>query len=229
MIRYICQLQLRWYTVPVGQYTFTHKSAGRAPSLQVLPWHLPYKWGKSTEKLSQGNRRVLAYILPKSTHYKIHTYTQTHTLQKPHAYTHTLQNPHITKQFKTTTVQMKTNTIQDRPKWNSHNIIKYPQYKVNDNFIHKNFTVTHFTSLNPQKLHRKSLHFTTHFTLLHYSLHSLSLSSQLTVYSVPHETPSEYVVDATVAQITFESFLYCDSGITCCRRRESVHSEVYLA
>ena len=32
------------------------KSAGRAPSLRVLPWHLPYKWGKSTEKnVSQGN------------------------------------------------------------------------------------------------------------------------------------------------------------------------------
>jgi hypothetical protein len=26
------------------------KSAGRAPSLRVLPWHLPYSWGKSTGK-----------------------------------------------------------------------------------------------------------------------------------------------------------------------------------
>jgi len=52
----------------VVQYTFTHKqhrerhktmysttqkfgkSAGRAPSLRVLPWYLPYNWGKSTEK-----------------------------------------------------------------------------------------------------------------------------------------------------------------------------------
>jgi len=49
MIRYICQLQL-WHMVAVVQYTFTHKSAGCAPSLQVLPWHLPYNWGKSTEK-----------------------------------------------------------------------------------------------------------------------------------------------------------------------------------
>jgi hypothetical protein len=23
---------------------------GRAPSLRILPWHLPYNWGKSTEK-----------------------------------------------------------------------------------------------------------------------------------------------------------------------------------
>ena len=30
------------------------KGAGRAPSLRVLLWHLPYDWGKSTEKnLSQ--------------------------------------------------------------------------------------------------------------------------------------------------------------------------------
>ena len=26
------------------------KSAGRAPALRVLPWYLPYNWGKSTEK-----------------------------------------------------------------------------------------------------------------------------------------------------------------------------------
>jgi hypothetical protein len=25
------------------------KIAGRAPSLRVIPWHLPYNWGKSTE------------------------------------------------------------------------------------------------------------------------------------------------------------------------------------
>jgi len=43
--------------VAVVQYTFTHKqyteqqliwkSAGRAPSLRVLPWNLPYNWGKA--------------------------------------------------------------------------------------------------------------------------------------------------------------------------------------
>ena len=29
-------------------------SAGRAPSLGVIPWHLPYNWGKSTEKPQLG-------------------------------------------------------------------------------------------------------------------------------------------------------------------------------
>jgi hypothetical protein len=29
-------------------------SAGRAPSLRVTPWYLPYNWGKSTEKPQLG-------------------------------------------------------------------------------------------------------------------------------------------------------------------------------
>ena len=33
-------------------------SAGRAPSLRVLPWHLPYNGGKSTENLSQGKKNL---------------------------------------------------------------------------------------------------------------------------------------------------------------------------
>jgi len=50
----------------VVQYTFTYKqyieqhssliskSADRAPSLRGITWHLPYKWGKSTEKPQSG-------------------------------------------------------------------------------------------------------------------------------------------------------------------------------
>ena len=53
-------MQLVWHPVAVVQYTFTHKqyieqhairkSAGRSSPLPVLLWHLPWKWGKSTEK-----------------------------------------------------------------------------------------------------------------------------------------------------------------------------------
>jgi len=39
-------------------------------------------------------------------------YQNTHTLQNTHTHT----NTHITKQYKTTTVQIKTNTVQDIPK-----------------------------------------------------------------------------------------------------------------
>jgi hypothetical protein len=71
---------------------------------------------KARKNLSQGNQRDSKY-----THYQ-----DTHTLQNPPIHTYT----HITKQFKTTTVQIKTNTVQDIPKRNNHNIIKFPQYKV---------------------------------------------------------------------------------------------------
>jgi hypothetical protein len=70
----IIKLQLGWHPVAVVQYTFTHKqyteyrernihnnkekkrlgSAGRALSLRVIPWHLPYNWGKSTENAQLG-------------------------------------------------------------------------------------------------------------------------------------------------------------------------------
>ena len=39
-------------TQKIHRTTTTRKSVGRAPSLRVLPWHLPYNWGKSTEKPS---------------------------------------------------------------------------------------------------------------------------------------------------------------------------------
>jgi len=61
-------LQLGSHPVGVVHYTYTHKqyrerhktnntyyntkimkSAGHAPSLRVLPWHLPYNWGKRTD------------------------------------------------------------------------------------------------------------------------------------------------------------------------------------
>jgi len=67
------------------------------------------------------------------THIQTHTHThitkpsQTHALQNPHItkpththkHTHTQTHTHITKQYKTTTVQIKTNTVQDIHKWNS--------------------------------------------------------------------------------------------------------------
>jgi len=72
--------------------------------------------GKARKNLSQG-KKILSqgtlHILPKRpriskpTHYKTHTHTHTHT--------HTTQ-PRITKQYKTTTVQIETTTVQDIPK-----------------------------------------------------------------------------------------------------------------
>jgi len=65
MIWYSCQLQLGCHPVAavhiytqtihrtIKQYIEQHnnwKSADRAPSWLVIPWHLPYKRGKSREK-----------------------------------------------------------------------------------------------------------------------------------------------------------------------------------
>ena len=58
----------------------------------------------------------------KNSKYKYTYYQNTHTLRNPHIHTpthyktHTYTHPHITKQLKTTTVQVKTNTVQDIPK-----------------------------------------------------------------------------------------------------------------
>ena len=51
----------------------------------------------------------------KTSEYSIH-FTKTPTHYKSHTNTHTHTHPHITKQYKTTTVQIKTNTLQDIPK-----------------------------------------------------------------------------------------------------------------
>jgi hypothetical protein len=60
------------------------------------------------------------YTFYQNTHtlINLHTHTHTHTHYKTHTYKHT----HIKKQYKTTTVQINTNTVQDIPKLNSPNI-----------------------------------------------------------------------------------------------------------
>jgi len=76
------------------------KSAGCAPSLRLATEEKAWKHlSQGKENLSQST----VYILPKHPH--IHTHYKTHT--HPHT--------HITKQYKTTTVEIKTNTVQDIP------------------------------------------------------------------------------------------------------------------
>ena len=59
------------------------KSAGRAPSLRVLPWHLPYNWGKTRKNLSQGKKN-LSQVKKNLSQSTVHIYQNTHTLQNPH-------------------------------------------------------------------------------------------------------------------------------------------------
>jgi hypothetical protein len=149
--------------------------------MRVLPWHLHYNWEKSTEKpqsgmknLSQVKKNLSHYkihtqVKKNLSHYRIHTHTRTHT----HTPTHT--HTHFTKQYKTTTVQIETNTVQGIPKWHSHSIIKRLQYKVTLMYIDKNFTDSlHFPYLHNKNTSYESRQFTPvptlHFTLLPLSL-----------------------------------------------------------
>ena len=65
---------------------------------------------KNLSQVKKNLSQSTVYILPKHSH--ITKPTQTHTLQNPPTHTHT----HITKQYKTTTVQIETNTVRDLPK-----------------------------------------------------------------------------------------------------------------
>jgi hypothetical protein len=94
------------------------------------------KHGKTSVRVRKASVRVRkASVRLRKTSVRVqytcyqNTHT-THTLQNPHTHTHTHTHTHITKQFKTTTVQIKTYAVQDIPRWNRHNIIKCPQYKV---------------------------------------------------------------------------------------------------
>jgi hypothetical protein len=65
---------------------------------------------RNFSQINKNPTQSTVYILPRHPH--ITNPTQTHTLQNPHTHTHT----HITKQYKATTVQIKTDTVQDLPK-----------------------------------------------------------------------------------------------------------------
>jgi hypothetical protein len=99
------------------------KSAGRAPSWRVIPWHLPYNWGKSMEKTSVRVWKTSVRLRkPQSlqnphTHTHTHTHTPTHTHPHTHTPTHTHIHTHTThsKQYKTTTVQIKNKQCKVYP------------------------------------------------------------------------------------------------------------------
>ena len=73
-------------------------------------WKNLSQYKKTLSQVKKNLSQSTVYILPKHPH--ITKPTQTHPLQNPHIHTHT----EITKQYKTTTVQIKTNTVHDMPK-----------------------------------------------------------------------------------------------------------------
>jgi len=85
------------------QITTNVEECGPCPVFANFTWafalQLRKKHGKTSVRLRKTSVRV-KYILITKTH--IHKHTHTHT--------------HMTKQYKTTTEQFKTNTVQDIPK-----------------------------------------------------------------------------------------------------------------
>jgi hypothetical protein len=71
---------------------------------------------KARKNQSQGKTNLSQVNKNLRVHYTY--YQDTHTLQNRHkqTHTHTHTHTHITKQYKTTTVQIKTKTVQDLPK-----------------------------------------------------------------------------------------------------------------
>jgi hypothetical protein len=85
---------------------------------------------KAQKNLSQGKKNLsqgkktsirVQYAYYQNTHTLQNLHTHTHKHMPTHTHTHT--HTHITKQYKSTTVQIKTNTVQNIPKLNSNNII----------------------------------------------------------------------------------------------------------
>ena len=132
MVQGLCQWKIPMTPSEIEPATFRLV----AQCLNQLRYRVPSQgWMYVNETIQKTQ-----YKQYKHSKYK-HTYYQnTHTLQSPHIHTPT---------------HYKTTTVQDIPKWNSHNIIKYTQYKV---------TLMYFY---PQELHRNALQFTSkqnHFT-----------------------------------------------------------------
>jgi len=105
------------------------KSAGGDPSLRVLPPAFGLQLRKMHGKTSVSVTKISVRLRKTSvkvqyTYYQKHPHitkpSQTHTLQNPliHPHAHT----HTTKQYKTTTVQIKTKCIQEKQKYLFFNI-----------------------------------------------------------------------------------------------------------
>jgi hypothetical protein len=138
MIRYDIFITSNW-VVTRWHYTFTHKqfknntNNTRTTQIQInveeygpcpifasftlsFALQLRKKHGKASVRARKTSVRLrktsvrVQYIIKTTTHYK--TLTNTHITKPTHTHTHT--HTHIAKQYKTTTVQIKTKCIYPR-------------------------------------------------------------------------------------------------------------------
>jgi hypothetical protein len=123
------------WVVTRWQYTFTHKQyteqqnnngttqittnveeCGPCPIFMSFTLAFALQLRKKHGKPSVRIRKTSVRLRKTSVRVQYTYYQNTHTYTPPHTHTHTHTHTHITKQYKTTTVQIKTNTTQDIPK-----------------------------------------------------------------------------------------------------------------
>jgi hypothetical protein len=122
---------------------------------------------------------VLTLVQTKQIRINIHKRNNTkNTVQTIRNTLHT--STHITKTHTHTLhKKLKQTQCKTHSKWNRHNTIKYPQYKVTLMYmalLSPRFTVAHFTSLQNKIISHKSRHFAPH----HYTSHHFTY-----LYSIP--------------------------------------------
>ena len=74
------------------------KSAGRALFLRLIPWHLPYNWGKSTEKPQWGYPKRASWDDENRIYRTEHKYTQQNIEYTEQNTQYTEQNIEYTEQ-----------------------------------------------------------------------------------------------------------------------------------
>ena len=119
---------------------------------------------KKHGKISVRVRKTSVRLRKTSVRVQYTYYQNTHTLQNPpkhthyetNTYTNTRTNTHTTKQYKTTTVQMKTKCTQEK-QHNAQNERYLVSNVVNPQVQHtifkRNFTSLHFTTLHFTSIH----------------------------------------------------------------------------
>ena len=140
-------------------------SAGRALSLWIFPWQLPYNWGKSTEKPQSGYNIHIT---------KKHTHTHTCTHVRPHTYTYATTHSH-------THTQMPTlHTHSPIPHTHTHSLIPHTHTCPHTHTLaHTTHTHTHththaHTHTNP--------HTHTHINFQLHKMLGLFLTEQLLAF-----------------------------------------------
>ena len=141
--------------------TTTFEECGPCPDLRARPWHLPYNWGKSTEKPQSGYSKNAVTHYQNTHHKHIHIITKSPThpySTKPtHTHTHIITksptNPYSTKPTHTHThiiTKSPTHPYSTKPTHtHTHTLYTFPDFMTTAQDGGKVVSLTHWPSLPP--------------------------------------------------------------------------------